>query len=660
MEPRDPRAASFAAPAAVVLVTACLAVMVACDVALTRGGRGDLRLTGGGGPAFALAIASATTVGVLLLRLHPAHVVGWCFAGLGVSIAVAGAAQDYGAWALYVDGDAPLGGSAAVVASTAFISWQVLLGLACACTPDGRALSRRWAWAARGLVLCGALWLLGAALMPGRLEQAPFAGVENAWGVDLPGLGLLRSVGAIGTGLLFVTCAVSLLVRYWRSRGDERRRLLWMAVGVVPVPVFVVVMFAAALSDADVLLDVTAGLLVALLPVSAALSITRYHLYDVERVLSRAVTYVLLSLVLAATYGVVVVAVGDGIGGLAGSSTVAVATATLVAAVAARPLHGLLQDAVDHRFARRRYDALRTVRAHVAAPQPGSDVEQVLRDALQDPSLSVAYWVPDREQWVSSDGQDVAPAGEPLLVRRAGRVIAAVTGSSDLLAAVVAEAEPALESTGLRAAVALQLQEVRASRARIAMAQLEERRRIERDLHDGAQQRLLALAAQLQAALMNGDPGRQQEALRTGVEQSREAVSELRSLANGLHPAVLTEGGLGPALDDLAVRLPVRVHLDQPDRRWPLEVEATAWFVACEAVTNAVKHAHAPAVRIDVHGDDRGLVLRVEDNGCGGADPLGRGLRGLADRVEAVGGRLQVGGGADGGTVVEAVLPCAW
>jgi signal transduction histidine kinase len=429
---------------------------------------------------------------------------------------------------------------------------------------------------------------------------------------------------------------------------------------VVPVPVLVVVMFAAALSEADVLLDVTAGLLVALLPVSAALAITRYHLYDVERVLSRAVTYALLTLVLAATYAGVVVLVGDGIGGLAGSSTVSVATATLVAAVAARSLHALLQDAVDRRFARRRYDALRTVRAHVAAPLPGTDIEQVLRSALQDDAVSVAYWVADREQWVRADGQDVEPAGEPLVVERAGRVVAAVTGSSDLLAEVVREAEPALESTGLRAAVALQLQEVRASRARIATAQLEERRRIERDLHDGVQQRLLALAAQLQAALMNGEPVRQQEALRTGIEQSREAVSELRSLANGLHPAVLTEGGLGAALDDLATRLPVRVHLDQPDRRWPLEVEATAWFVACEAVTNAVKHAGSAAVRVDVRGDDRGLVLRVEDDGCGGADPLGRGLRGLTDRVEAVGGRLQVTAGEAGGTLVEAVLPCAW
>ncbi len=663
LEARDFRAASFAPAAAVVsslIALAALIGMVICDVALTRGGRGDLSLFGGGGPAFALGVVSSTAVGAVLLRSRPSHPVGWCFAGLGTAVALTGAAQGYGSWALFVHGRASLGESAAVVASTGFIVWEMLFGLVCALTPDGRALSPRWRWATRGLVGAGLLWLLSAAVMSGPLDQAPFTEVENPWGVAVPGLGLLRVVGSVGTNVLLVACGVSLLLRFRRSRGDERRRLLWVAVGVVPVPAFVVVMFAAAWSGADVLLDVTAGLLVAVLPLSAALAITRYHLYDVERFLSRAVAYLLLSLSLAATYVGVVILVGDGIGGLAGSSTVSVASATLVAAMLARPLHGFFQDAVDRRFARRRYDALRAVRDHVAAPRPGDDIERVLHEALQDPTLSVAYWVDDRRQWVSADGEDTNPLEGALTVERAGRTVAAVSAASqnELLRTVLREAEPALESTGLRAAVALQLQEVRASRARIATAQLQERRRIERDLHDGAQQRLLALAAQLQAALLNGEDGRQREALRVGVEQCRAAASELRSLANGLHPAVLTEGGLGAALDELSTRLPVRVHVEDVDRRWPPEVEATAWFVACEAVTNAVKHAEASSVRVHVATDAQNLLLGIEDDGCGGADANGRGLRGLADRVEAIGGQLRISTSASGGTLVEAVLPC--
>ncbi|MEJ7719078.1 MAG: histidine kinase [Ilumatobacteraceae bacterium] len=584
---------------------------------------------------------------------------GWCFAGLGATVALTGAAQGYGSWALFVDGGAPLGGSAAVVASTGFIVWETLLGLVCALTPDGHALNQRWRWATIGLVGAGFMWLLSAALMIGPIDQAPFTGVENPWGVTLPVLGLLRVVGAVATNVLLVACATSLLLRFRRSRGDERRRLLWVAVGVVPVPAFVVVMFAAALSGADALLDVTAGLLVAVLPVSAALAITRYHLYDVERVLSRAVTYLLLSLSLAATYVGVVILVGDGIG-----------VSQAAPRCRWRPPHW------SPRCSRVRctgccrtpwIDGSRAgattpcaPSAHVAAPQRGDDIERVLHEALQDPTLSVAYWVAERGQWVSADGRETKPRQGAVTVERAGRIVAAVTAApqNELLRTVLREAEPALESTGLRAAVALQLQEVRASRARIATAQLQERRRIERDLHDGAQQRLLALAAQLQAALLNGEAGRQREALRVGVEQCRAAVSELRSLANGLHPAVLTDGGLSAALDDLSTRLPVRVHVEDADRCWPPEVEATAWFVACEAVTNAVKHADASSVEVHVSTDERGLLLGVEDDGCGGADANGRGLRGLADRAEAVGGQLRVSATASGGTLVEAVLPC--
>ena len=659
---RGVRRASFGGAVAVAISLACFVIVIVCDVALTRGGRGDLRLVGGGGPAFALAVVSATAVGVVLLRSQPAHPVGWCFAALGATVALMGAAQGYGSWALFVRGGAPLGGSAAVVASIGFVVWEVLLGLVFALTPDGHPLNHRWRWATRGLVGAGLLWLLSAALMRGPLDQAPFTEVENPWGVALPALGFLRMIGAVGTSVLLIACAVSLVLRFRRSLGDERRRLLWVAVGVVPVPAFVVVMFAAAWSGADVVLDVTAGLLVALLPVSAAFAITRYHLYDVERVLSGAVTYLLLSLGLAATYVGVVVLVGDGMGGIAGNATVSVAAATLTAAIFARPLHGLLQDAVDRRFARRRYDALRTVRAHVAAPELGEDIEGVLHEALQNPTLSVAYWVDERGQWVNADGSKTEPGGGAVTVERAGRTVAAVTAvpQNELLRAVLREAEPALESAGLRAAVALQLQDVRASRARIATAQLDERRRIERDLHDGAQQRLLAMAAQLQAALLNGGVGRQREALRDGVEQCRTAVAELRALANGLHPAVLTENGLCAALDDLSTRLPIRVHVDDTNRRWPPEVEATAWFVACEAVSNAVKHAEASVVHVSVSTQPQGLVLCVDDDGCGGADVNGRGLRGLADRVEAVGGEFRVSSSDSGGTRVEAVLPCGW
>jgi signal transduction histidine kinase len=264
---------------------------------------------------------------------------------------------------------------------------------------------------------------------------------------------------------------------------------------------------------------------------------------------------------------------------------------------------------------------------------------------------------------VSDDGQPVAPEPGDIEVSRQGRAVARVrydprAVDRELAKAAAAEATGELENAGLRAKLSLQLAEVRDSRSRIAAAQLTERRRIERNLHDGAQQRLLALALQLRAAQLNGATGRLQDAVTAGIAELQAAVVELRELANGLHPAVLQDAGLGPAIDELAARFPVPVVLHAVDRRFTPEIEATAWFIACEAVTNAVKHASATRIAVDVSAENGTLMISVADDGVGGADPTGSGLRGIADRAEAVGGSITVHEGSAGGTTVTGELPC--
>jgi signal transduction histidine kinase len=207
------------------------------------------------------------------------------------------------------------------------------------------------------------------------------------------------------------------------------------------------------------------------------------------------------------------------------------------------------------------------------------------------------------------------------------------------------------------------LEELAASRARIVTAGDVERRRLERNLHDGAQQRLVALslALRLAQAKLDSDPAGARETLAAAGEELNLALAELRELARGLHPAVLSDRGLRPAIEMLAGRAPVPVEVEEvPGERLPEPVEAAAYYLIAEALTNVAKYAAASSVRVRVVASDSSVVVEVADDGAGGADPAGgTGLRGLADRVEALGGRLRVWSPAGGGTRIRAEIPCA-
>jgi signal transduction histidine kinase len=231
----------------------------------------------------------------------------------------------------------------------------------------------------------------------------------------------------------------------------------------------------------------------------------------------------------------------------------------------------------------------------------------------------------------------------------------------ELLDAVGAAAGFALENARLHAEVLAGVEELRGTRARIIEAAQSERRRLERDLHDGAQQRLVALSLQLGMleARFGGDP-EARGALAQARGELGESLSELRELARGIHPAVVTGHGLAAALQGLAARapVPVRVTVDL-DARLPEPIEIAAYFLVSEGLTNVAKYARASTASIDVTRANGDLVVEVADDGVGGADvDSGTGLRGLADRVEALGGCLQLESPAGGGTRMRAEIPC--
>ena len=655
---------------AVALLVAALEVagvvaMVVSDRRLVAIGRPDLVGLHDETWVLLAAILSALSVGTLLAALKPRHPVGWLFLALSGCMIASGAIDAYATWALHAGrGSEYAGRVAAVFGDASFIPWLVLVAFVLHLTPTGTMLGRRWAVAAWTTAVAGAFCFAVKLISPATLSP-PYQDVANPWAVPrvasvtdwLAALAILM----VGAGL--IVSAASLAVRFRRARGAERQQLLWLALVVVPLPLFVVLAFVGARSENPAVTVWATGGFVVLVPVAAGLSIIQFQLYDVERVVARAVTYGLLSAILVATYAIVVLLATRGVGEWSGSPEVSAALAAVAAAAVAAPLRSRLQDAIDQRFNRRRHRAEQVVRDSLARGEAGLDLEALFQRALGDPTVRITYPGGAGGPWVNELGteSDEMPGG--IEVQHHGRAVARIRFDVDAadvstVVAIGRMAASELDNVRLRAELSRQVAEITASRQRLALAQRRERRRIERDLHDGAQQSLLALAFDLQTAQLSGDVPRMRQALSEGVDAARAAVRELRELANGLHPAALTDGGLGAALDDLARHsaVPLRVRSGVP--RLDSGLEFTVWLVACEAVVNAQKHAQATGIEVDLAIEDHRVLLRVSDDGVGGANPEGRGLRGLRDRAEAARGTLLVSSEPGTGTRVDVSLPC--
>jgi signal transduction histidine kinase len=333
----------------------------------------------------------------------------------------------------------------------------------------------------------------------------------------------------------------------------------------------------------------------------------------------------------------------------------------LVATIPFGFLLGLLRSRLAHG------EALSVLIARVGQAPGEGPLRAALADALGDPSLALAYWLPESDRFVDALGHPVTVSGPGWTeVELQGRRIAAIahdpslSEEPQLVRTAGAAAALALENQRLAAELRARIEDLRASRARVVEAGDAERRRLERNLHDGAQSRLVAVALKLQLARMRADPGSEVAAL---LEESstelKGSLDELRELARGLHPAVLIDRGLKAALRILASRAPVPVEIAAlPADALPPAVEIAVYYVVAEALTNVAKYANATHATVSVEVAGPRVVVDVADDGIGGADvAAGSGLRGLSDRVAALDGRLGLESPAGGGTRLHAEIP---
>jgi signal transduction histidine kinase len=481
----------------------------------------------------------------------------------------------------------------------------------------------------------------------------------------------------LGIFATLIAGALAVRLRLRRSSGVERLQTLWIAWAASLIPLGLAVCLSSwALPGvggfvADNVVYPLLLLMETTVAISIGLAVVRYRLYAIERLINRTLVYATLSLLLAAAYGGTALVVGVTIG--RGSDWVT-AAATLVVALAFRPLRVRIQEIVDRRFDRARSDGLRTMQAFENDVREGSrapeEVGAVLALALRDPLAEIVFWLPASETYATGAGELVPVLPDDRRARseitREGVLTAVVLHDPALLERraslqdVLAAGALSAEIARLRVEVRLQLQEVQASRVRIVEAGYEERRRLERDLHDGAQQRLVSLGLQIRRMQRSLPP--ESRVLRPALDQIvgevGSAIADLRQIAAGVRPARLDDG-LAAALHDLARSAPIPVDVQAPIGRVAASVEAAAYFVVCEALTNTVKHAGASRVSLGARRENGTLVVHVADDGIGGARARrGSGLDGLGDRVSAHGGTLVIASPDGGGTRIEVAIPC--
>ena len=636
---------------------------------------------------------SFATVGLLVATHRPENPIGWILlVGGGVNSAVVHLSMNYAEFAYADDPAHPGGDIAAWVSNWNYIITVVAIPIVLLLFPDGRFSPRRRRLAL-GIVAAGIVAGVGLALTPGPLESFQLA--DNPFGIDASRqvVSAVTDVGLVCLALGLLITALSLGARLRRSTGEERAQLTWiaaagLALGVAFFVSFVVSRFGVKAGFVVDALEVLVIVALAGIPAAIGVAILRYRLYDVDVVISRTVVFGVLAAFITLVYAAIVVGVGT-LAGRRGDAVLS-AVATAAVALAFQPVRRWA-----NRFANRLvygeraspYEVLSSFGRRVTEALGTEDVLPRMAEILAQGTgaLRADIWL--------RVGTELRPAASwpephaprpPTPVRAAGTITipdadasSLVRHDGELLGALAITKPPSEPVTPVEAGLVEDLAQqaglilrnagliadLRASRQRLVAAQDQERRKLERNLHDGAQQQLVALSVKLRIlkTLIQRDPGRAIPTVDELQAEAQDAMENLRSLARGIYPPLLADQGLGAALRAQASKaaVPVEVSIDT-NGRFGQDVEAAVYFSCLEALQNVAKYARATRARVSIDHQEDHLSFEVSDDGAGfdtTTTPSGTGIQGITDRLAALGGSLEVRSEPGRGTQLVGMVP---
>ncbi len=653
-------------------------------------------------PFVALGVSFAVLGAVVTLRQHWNRA-GWLFLFIAVFTAATGLANEYAQYALVTRHGTLPGGVWAVW----FTSWSQFLvfptgaiALLMLYVPDGRLPSPRWRPFAAAAVVLAVLGAISGLFAPGPLQtgNTQYPTPNNPIGAPAGG-GLAVVLNALAIAwvpgyLVFAVAAAAPVVRLRRSRGDERQQLKWIAYAVAVSGGGIIVATLVQVFDPAVPSWISAcviglGFGVAL-PVAAGVAILKHRLYDVDVVISRTLVYGALAVFITAVYVGIAVGIGTLVGGGGKPNLGLSIVATAIVAVGFQPVRERVQRIANRLVYGKRatpYEVLAQFSERVAESYATDDVMPRMARVLAEGTGAqrADVWLRGEAVWrdaavwpldaVIAQASPVVDGALPALgaanrlveVRHQGALLGALsitkrTGETltpveeNLLSHLAGQAGLVLKNVGLTDDLQARLLELRASRQRLVTAQDDERRKLERNLHDGAQQHLVAIKVKLGLAemLMSRDPAKANATLQQLKGDADEALETLRDLARGIYPPLLAEKGLGVALESQARKATIPVTVDAEGiGRYSQDVEAAVYFSVLEALQNVQKYAQASRAVVQLREQGGALTFEVTDDGRGfdrATTRNGSGLTNLADRIDALGGEVEVTSAPGAGT----------